>query len=88
MGFIMVLQIQNDDNSIRSSLVDLRLDYNNLHSLTPNIFKELSHLVSLSLAGNPLKVIDRSTNFALSSLPFLKVRIKLIIHLINEYEYL
>lgn len=68
-----VLQINNEDTSKLGSLIHLRLDYNNIHSLLPHTFKELSNLVSLTLAGNPLKVIDRPTSFALSSLPMLKV---------------
>ncbi|VVC27839.1 Hypothetical protein CINCED_3A010861 [Cinara cedri] len=68
-----VFKISHDDSSKLSSLLHLRLDYNNIHSLMPHVFKELSNLASLSLAGNPLKVIDRSTSFALASLPMLKV---------------
>jgi len=68
-----VLQINNEDTSKPGSLIHLRLDYNNIHSLLPHTFKELSNLALLTLAGNPLKVIDRPTSFALSSLPMLKV---------------
>lgn len=68
-----IFKINNEDTSKPGSLIHLRLDYNNIHSLLPHTFKELSNLVSLTLAGNPLKVIDRPTSFALSSLPMLKV---------------
>lgn len=71
--FIFVVQINNEDSSRPGSLIHLRLDYNNIHSLLPHTFKELSNLASLTLAGNPLTVIDRPTSFALSSLPMLKV---------------
>ncbi|XP_025423011.1 leucine-rich repeats and immunoglobulin-like domains protein 1 isoform X2 [Sipha flava] len=60
--------------SIRpTGLLILRLDNNNLHSLTSRVFEEMEYLVSLSLAGNPLITIDRSTGLALSSLPMLRV---------------
>jgi len=71
--FIFVVQVNIEDTSRPGSLIHLRLDYNNIHSLLPHTFKELSNLVSLTLAGNPLTVIDRPTSFALSSLPMLKV---------------
>lgn len=67
--------ISHDDFLKPGSLLHLRLDYNNIHSLLPHVFKELSNLASLSLAGNPLKIIDRSTSIALTSLPMLKVLI-------------
>lgn len=67
-----MLQITHDDSAVRR-LIHLHLDYNNLHSLLPQVFKELSNLASLTLAGNPLTVIDRPTSFALTSLPMLKV---------------
>lgn len=70
---IIMLQVNPDESSGLGTLTRLHLDYNNLHSLLPNVFKELSNLVSLSLTGNPLVVIDRSTSFALTSLPMLKV---------------
>lgn len=70
---IIMLQVNQDESSGLDTLTRLRLDYNHLHSLLPNVFKELSNLVSLSLTGNPLVVIDRSTSFALTSLPMLKV---------------
>jgi len=68
------LQINaHEQTSSPGSLAHLHLDYNNIHSLLPNVFKELSNLVSLTLAGNPLVVIDRTTYLALTSLPMLKV---------------
>lgn len=72
MWYIFILQIHNDD----SRLIHLHLDYNNLHSLSPDVFSELNKLASLTLAGNPLKIIDRPTSFALTSLPMLKVKYK------------
>ncbi|CAH1738117.1 unnamed protein product [Aphis gossypii] len=68
-----IFKINNEDTSRPGSLIHLRLDYNNIHSLLPHTFKELSNLVSLTLAGNPLTVIDRATSFAMSSLPMLKI---------------
>lgn len=67
-----MLQINSDD----PHLIHLHLDYNNLHSLLPDVFNELNKLASLTLAGNPLIIIDRSTSFALTSLPMLKVKYK------------
>ncbi|XP_025204556.1 leucine-rich repeat-containing protein 70-like [Melanaphis sacchari] len=68
-----IFKINYEDISKPGRLIHLRLDYNNIHSLLPHTFKELSNLVSLTLSGNPLTVIDRSTSFALSSLPMLKI---------------
>ncbi|XP_050440621.1 leucine-rich repeat neuronal protein 2-like [Adelges cooleyi] len=63
---------QEAESTFHTSLKHLNLNNNGLHSLRANTFKDLSTLSSLTLAGNPFKVIDRSTSFALSSLPFLK----------------
>lgn len=68
-----VMQITHKDSSRPGTLVHLHLDYNNIHSLLPLVFKELHNLASLTLAGNPLSVINPSTSFALTSLPMLKV---------------
>ncbi|XP_052748969.1 leucine-rich repeat neuronal protein 3-like [Galleria mellonella] len=56
-----------------SSMRQLNLAYNDLHSLHQDMFEHLPELEELDLSGNPLTTIDQVTLVAISSLPMLKI---------------
>ncbi|XP_066140178.1 leucine-rich repeat-containing protein 70-like [Euwallacea fornicatus] len=55
------------------ALEDLNLAYNQIHSLPHNLFEHVAQLKQLNLEGNDFKVLDQSTQYALSSLAELEV---------------
>ncbi|KAL3270508.1 hypothetical protein HHI36_021048 [Cryptolaemus montrouzieri] len=54
------------------ALRTIMLDRNNLHSLNANLFEHTEKIESLSLAYNPLEVIDQHTAIAITNLIHLK----------------
>ncbi|GLH03033.1 Protein artichoke [Gryllus bimaculatus] len=54
------------------NLTVLRLSSNSIHSLDSDIFEHVAHLRVLSLAFNPMRVIDTPTLNAISSLAYLE----------------
>lgn len=54
------------------SLRVLMLCNNKMHSLDQSLFEHTPNIETLSLSGNPLKVLDANTVIAIGSLPYLK----------------
>lgn len=55
-----------------SKLTYLNLANNALHALDQDLFEHVPSLKVLILSGNPLKMIEGHTTFAISSLPYLE----------------
>ncbi len=64
----------NDEDYEPIPLKTLKLGYNKIISINNDAFKHLSHLETLELNNNPLKVIDHQTAIAITTLRKLKVR--------------
>lgn len=63
----------NDEDYEPIPLKTLKLGYNKIVSINNDAFKHLSHLETLELNNNPLKVIDHQTAIAITTLRKLKV---------------